>query len=80
MSKWKEWKNSLGEARPWHLLSLEKYVSDESVAKNRLKVCEGCKFYTITNQCLKCGCLMSAKVMLSNAECPIGKWGKEEGK
>lgn len=80
MSKWREWKNSLGESRPWHLLDLEKHVSDENIAKNRLKICEGCEFYKITKQCSKCGCLMPAKVMLSNAECPIGKWGKEEGK
>jgi hypothetical protein len=79
MSKWKEWKESLGDSRPWHLLDPNKHVSDEDLAKKRLNICSGCEFYTkLTTQCQKCGCVMPLKVHLAEAECPIGKWGKEQ--
>ena len=29
MSKWEEWKEAIGETRPWHLLDASKYVEDE---------------------------------------------------
>jgi hypothetical protein len=79
MSKWNDWKNSLGDARPWHLLDPEKKIRDQSVIDLRMKSCMGCDFFiNVTKQCEKCGCFMPAKTTLSNAECPIGKWGKED--
>jgi hypothetical protein len=78
MSKWNEWKKSLGDSRPWHILDPDRHVSDNKISEDRLKICQGCEFYKITKQCSKCGCVMPIKTQLANAECPIGKWGKEE--
>jgi predicted ArsR family transcriptional regulator len=74
MSKWKDWKNNLGDARPWHLLDKENYV-EEDVANSRYELCKACPFFIkATSQCSKCGCLMQLKTKLSNAECPVGIW------
>jgi len=81
MSKWKEWKESLGDSRPWHILDPSRHLEDFSISEKRLDICKSCdRFNQLTKQCKECGCVMPAKVLLSNAECPIGKWGKEEGK
>lgn len=77
MSKWKEWKESLGDARPWHLLDPNKKIRQQSVIDKRIEICSGCEFFLPTKQCDKCKCFMPFKTTLSNAECPIGKWGKE---
>ena len=77
MSKWDEWKKSLGDSRPWHLLDPDKIIRDQSVIDKRLELCKGCEFFLITKQCSKCGCYMPGKVTLSNAECPIGKWSQD---
>jgi hypothetical protein len=79
MSKWKEWKESLGDSRPWHLFDEEKILKDESIANNRLDICLSCEFFNSTTRlCKKCGCFMPGKVRLANASCPIGKWHIEE--
>ena len=78
MSKWDEWKKSLGDSRPWHLLDPDKIIRDQSIINKRIEICKGCEFFSITKQCSHCGCYMPAKASLSNAECPVGKWGKEE--
>jgi len=79
MSKWNDWKKNVGDSRPWHLLDPNKIVKDSEIAKNRLEICISCpRLVSITKQCLECGCFMSAKVHLSNAECPLNKWGKSE--
>jgi len=79
MSKWQEWKNSQGETRPWHLLDKERFVKDKTLPEKRLEICNSCEFFIHkTSQCKKCGCFMRLKSELSAAECPIGKWGKEQ--
>ena len=35
MSKWSEWKEALGETRPWDLIDPSKYVEDENLGKER---------------------------------------------
>ena len=78
MSKWKEWKNSLGEARPWHLLDPDKRIMDPEIINKRMDLCRSCEhFINMTSQCSQCGCYMPAKTTLSNAECPVGKWNQE---
>lgn len=43
--------------------------------EKRMSICKECPFFNkFTTQCDKCGCIMSTKTMLQNAECPIGKW------
>lgn len=75
MSKWEEWKQAQGEARPWHLLDHSKMVDDESLAEKRLAICKACpELIKLTTQCKKCGCFMALKTKLQEAACPIGKW------
>jgi hypothetical protein len=74
-SAWKEWKKNLGDSRPWDIVNPNiEHVSDEEQS-NRYSICLACpELIQITKQCKKCGCLMSMKTKLKNAECPIGKW------
>lgn len=75
MSKWEEWKKSIGETRPWHLLDPNKIVDDEKLAADRFAICKVCpELIQLTTQCKKCGCIMSLKTKLAAATCPIGKW------
>lgn len=75
ISKWEEWKASLGETRPWHLLDPNQYTEDENLAKERLLVCHQCpELIKATAQCKQCGCFMTVKTKLTKASCPLGKW------
>lgn len=79
MNAWNEWKKNLGEARPWHLLDPNRKIKDQQVVEKRMKICDQCPhLIKLTKQCTLCGCFMPAKTTLSNAECPIHKWGKED--
>jgi hypothetical protein len=79
MSKWSEWKDTLGDARPWHALDPSKKVSNDSTAELRLSTCLSCEHLTAsTKQCKLCFCYMPLKTTLANAECPVAKWGREE--
>ena len=74
LTPWQKYKQNLGEARPWDLLSSEMRTTYES-ASDRLKICLECpELIQATKQCKKCGCLMTLKTKLSNAVCPLGKW------
>lgn len=81
MSKtpWEQWKENLGETRPWDLVNPKtKYVPKE-IAQARYNICKVCpELVQTTKQCKKCGCFMRAKTTLAHAECPLHKWGKEE--
>ena len=49
-------------------------------AKKRLIVCKSCdKFNKLTKICKICSCFMPMKTKLKNSECPLYKWGKEDG-
>ena len=75
-SPFQQWKENLGETRPWDLLNPKTEFVDKETAQARYDVCKECPFLLPTTQCSKCGCLMKAKVKLANAECPIHKWEK----
>ena len=78
MAKWENFKKTFGDAAPWDLLNKDKYVEDDNTASKRFEICKQCpELVNLTKQCKKCGCFMSMKVLLAEAECPIGKWGKE---
>ena len=65
--------------RPWDLFKKNSGRVSEEVSNFRYEICKVCPhFIKATTQCKKCGCIMSAKVKLSEADCPIGKWGKEK--
>jgi hypothetical protein len=79
MSSWSEWKKSLGDSRPWHLLDPDKIIEDQTIIDKRMSICNSCEFLIqATKQCKKCGCVMPLKTKLANAGCPIEKWHKEE--
>lgn len=78
MSKWQEWKDSLGDARPWHLFDPEKQIENKEIIEQRMSICMSCEYFLKpTQQCKKCGCFMPFKTKLKGAGCPIGKWSIE---
>jgi len=73
-SAWQEFKEQVGDARPWQMLNPSNYVED-SVATNRYDICNSCdELINLTKQCKKCGCVMTMKTKLQTASCPLGKW------
>lgn len=79
LSPWQKYKQSLGETRPWDLLNPNTEYAEKAEADKRYDICKKCpELINATKQCKKCGCIMSLKVKLKNARCPIGKWGAEE--
>lgn len=79
MGSWKEWKESLGDTRPWHLLDPSIARALPEIAEKRLAICKACpEFIPITHQCKKCLCIMDGKTKLASSSCPIGKWGPVE--
>lgn len=45
------------------------------VESNRINLCFDCEHYNEEHeQCMKCTCLVRAKVLLATEKCPIGKW------
>lgn len=74
-SAWQEWKDNLGETRPWDLLNPNTEWADEEASSSRYSVCQSCpELVSLTKQCKKCGCFMAAKTKLAHATCPLGKW------
>jgi hypothetical protein len=75
MSKWKEYKEKLGDTRPWDLLNPNAEWASEEEAERRYSVCKLCpELISLTKQCKQCGCIMSAKTKLLKASCPLNKW------
>lgn len=76
---WETWKKNQGDSRPWHLLDPNAKLTNQETIDKRYNLCKSCDhFVKLTTQCTKCGCIMKVKTTLLKAECPIGKWGKEE--
>lgn len=74
MSRWSEYKEKNG-VTPLDLLNPMTKRSSEELEKSRIDICKACpELIKLTTQCKKCGCVMSAKVKLEAAKCPIGKW------
>ena len=75
MSKWKEYKEKLGDTRPWDMLNPNIERASEEEAERRFSICKVCpELISLTNQCKQCGCIMSAKTKLLKATCPLKKW------
>jgi hypothetical protein len=51
-------------------------IYNQEVLDMRWNLCSSCEFLTDGKKCQKCGCFMTVKHKLSQARCPIGKWGK----
>lgn len=73
-SAWQRYKEKNG-VTPLDLLNPKtKYASDD-LASKRYEICKQCpEFISLTTQCKKCGCFMSAKTKMEAAKCPIEKW------
>jgi hypothetical protein len=63
-------------ARPWDLFNKNIGRVEEVIATQRFEICKACPKLMFTGQCSECGCVMSQKVKLPNAECPLHKWGQ----
>lgn len=51
------------------------HYADKETAVSRAKVCNTCdRLFRATFSCKECGCFMKAKVKLTDATCPLGKW------
>lgn len=53
--------------------------ASEEVQKSRLTICHGCPKLTTFKVCQMCGCLMTFKVKLKDATCPVGAWALQNG-
>jgi hypothetical protein len=74
-SAWEQWKQNLGETRPWDLVNPKSEWASEETANARYEICKLCpELINLTKQCKKCGCFMAAKTRLEKATCPIGRW------
>lgn len=49
-------------------------LTPRHILLGRNKMCEGCDFFQ-EGLCMKCGCLVLSKTLLTTEKCPIGKWG-----
>lgn len=75
MSKWKEYKEKLGDTRPWDILNPKTEFIESADAEARMDICNSCpELISLTKQCKQCGCIMPLKTKISAATCPIGKW------
>ena len=74
-SKWQQYKEKLGDTRPWDMLNPNVEKVSEDVQRSRYDICQGCdKFIKLTHQCKECGCIMTMKTQLAAASCPLNKW------
>lgn len=65
------------EVRPWDFLKKNTQYVPKKIVNERMSICQQCEnFFSLTKQCKICLCIMPAKTMLADAECPIKKWGK----
>jgi hypothetical protein len=67
-----------------HVVNGMPMCSDEEIIR-RHDICRGCEFFK-DNTCGKCGCPLSrakgyvSKLSWADQECPVGKWGRVDGK
>lgn len=52
--------------------TVEKVSNDER--KKRIVICISCEKNEPVNCCSECGCWVSAKTWVKNANCPLNKW------
>ena len=75
MSAWKDYKTKLGTTRPWDVINPNKPKVSDETASSRMTLCMDCpELIKATKQCKQCGCIMSMKVKLKEATCPLNKW------
>jgi hypothetical protein len=65
-------------------------IAPQEIAEARWEICKQCPYlkYDETNpdtnkkdgRCTECGCFMNVKTHYAAAECPVGKWEREDKK
>jgi hypothetical protein len=74
-SRWQQYKEKLGETRPWDILNPNTEYVEEAESTRRYDICKACpELIDLTKQCKQCGCVMPLKTKLAKAECPLKKW------
>lgn len=74
-SRWQQYKEKLGEVKPWDVLDKNVEKANIETTEKRYTTCLECpELIQLTKQCKKCGCFMPLKTKLTSAVCPIGKW------
>jgi hypothetical protein len=63
-------------ARPWDLFNKNLGRVENTIQAERMAICKACPKLLPTGNCSECGCFMSQKTKLPNAECPLHKWGQ----
>ena len=63
-------------ARPWDLFNKNLGRVENTIQEERMAICNACPKLLPTGNCMECGCFMSQKTKLPNAECPLHKWGQ----
>jgi hypothetical protein len=67
--------NKKNNVRPWDIFNKNIIKVEEVVFQERMDTCKACpEFLKLTSQCKECGCLMTSKAKMQDAECPLGKW------
>ncbi len=74
-NRWQQYKEKLGDTRPWDLLNPNTEYAEESESERRYDICKTCpELIDLTKQCKQCGCMMALKTKLQHATCPLKKW------
>jgi hypothetical protein len=74
-SAWQQYKENLGDTRPWDMIMPKTDMASQQEADARYAICNSCpELMSLTKQCKKCGCFMAMKTKLKLATCPAGKW------
>lgn len=74
-SKWQQYKEKMGDTRPWDVFNPKLENVTDEIFNERYSICKACpRFIKTTSQCKECGCVMALKAKLEAATCPIGKW------
>ena len=74
-SRWQQYKDKLGETRPWDLLNPNTEYVEEAESTKRYDICKSCpELIELTKQCKQCGCVMPLKTKIAKATCPLSKW------
>ena len=55
-------------------------LASKEVVVERYSICEQCPNLTEEGRCTECGCFMNIKAHYATAECPVGKWKREDKK
>ena len=57
------------------LIAQDPRSTPDDMLNARREICQACNYWNSQrNKCMKCGCLLAAKLRFRASRCPIGKW------